>query len=395
MITLKKKFSDLDSFVINKKVILRIDLNLPTFDNEITDYTRLEKIIPTIEYLLNNNAKIILISHFGRPDGKIIKELSLKDLAIKIGSSVNKEVRFIEDNILKIKKDKIEKALENYQIILLENLRFYLDEERNDENFSKKLASFADIYVNECFSGSHRNHSSIVGIPKFLPSFPGMLLEEEISNLKNLVINERSSSSIAVFGGSKISTKIKIVDFYLNKFDKVLIGGAMANTFLVAKGKQIGSSIIEKSMVKTAKEYLENFSEKIILPTDCVLSTKTKEISVKAIDMIDKDEKILDIGPQSRMLFYNKILECENLLWNGPLGFFEEKPFNEGTNFVLKAIKNNKNKNFFSVAGGGDTISVLKQANALDYFSFISTGGGAFLEFIQGKGLPGLNSLNG
>ena len=169
----------------------------------------------------------------------------------------------------------------------------------------------------------------------------------------------------------------------------------MANTFLVAKGKEIGSSIIEKSMVKTAKEYLENFSEKIILPTDCVLTTKTKEISVKAIDMIDKDEKILDIGPQSRMLFYNEILECENLLWNGPLGFFEEKPFNEGTNFVLKAIKNNKNKNFFSVAGGGDTISVLKQANALDYFSFISTGGGAFLEFIQGKGLPGLNSLNG
>jgi phosphoglycerate kinase len=227
-----------------------------------------------------------------------------------------------------------------------------------------------------------------------LPSFPGILLENEISNLKNL-ITSNNSSTIAVFGGSKISTKLKIVEFYLNKFNKVIFGGAMANTFLKAKNIEIGSSLYEKSMVKTAKQLIERFSEKILLPEDVITEAKTsKDIEVKPLDKILKGDNILDIGPKTRLKFYNEIIKTDKLLWNGPLGYFEKKPFDEGTGFVVKAVKNNKNKNFFSVAGGGDTISLLKQVNAFQHFSFISTGGGAFLEFIRGDGLPGLDSLN-
>ena len=276
----------------------------------------------------------------------------------------------------------------------MENIRFYEEEETFDQNFSKKIASLGDIYINECFSVSHRKHSSIVGIPKFLPSFPGILLENEISNLKNL-ITTNNSSTIAIFGGSKISTKLKIVDFYLKKFTKVIFGGAMANTFLKAKEIDVGSSLYEKSMVKVAKEFVEKFSDKILLPEDVIIEKKgIKIIEVKPLDMISKDDVILDIGPKTRLKFYNEIIKSEKILWNGPLGFYEKKPFDEGTGFVVKAVKNNKNKNFFSVAGGGDTISLLKQVNAFQYFSFISTGGGAFLEFIRGDGLPGLDSLN-
>ena len=394
MITLKKKFEDLDSFVINKKVILRVDLNLPSYEGEIVDFTRLEKVAPTIKYLLKRRAKILLVSHMGRPNQGQQESLSLKVLISKISAYINSEIIFIEDNIINIKKDKIEKAFKSYNVVLLENLRFFKEEESNDESFSKKLSSFADIYVNESFSTCHRKHSSIVGIPKFLPSFPGMLLEKEVLNLKKLITAANYSSTTAVFGGSKVSTKIKVIEYYLKKFSKVLIGGAMANTFLCSMNIDIGSSIYEKSMKKTAKSLLDYYGDKIVLPIDLVTIDKSKKIQLKSINDINKDEKIFDIGPQTRMKYFKFITECSYLLWNGPLGFYEQKPFDEGTNYVLKAVKNNNNKNFFSVAGGGDTISMLNHAKASDYFSFISTGGGAFLEFIQGSGLPGLDSLN-
>ncbi len=396
MITLKKKFSDLNNFIFKKRVIVRVDLNLPIHNQEFTDLTRLEKIKPTIEFLLKNKAKILLISHFGRPKGEIKNELSLKNVSSEINKVLEKEIFFYDEAIKNIKIDKIDKIFEKNDIILLENLRFYPEEEKNDDSFSKKLASLGDIYVNECFSVSHRSHSSIVGIPKHLPSFPGMLLENEIFNLKNLITSNNLSSSVALFGGAKISTKLKIIEFYLQKFGKVIIGGAMANTFLKVSGIEIGRSLYEKSMLKKAKEILDQFSQKKLhLPLDAIVIDKKKlKPEVKKIDEISKNEKILDIGPQTRMSFYNIIVEADKLLWNGPLGLYEEKPFDEGTSFVAKAVKDNNNKNFFSVAGGGDTISVLKQCNAFNFFSFISTGGGAFLEFIEGGGLPGLDSLN-
>ncbi len=395
MITLKKKFSDLNNFIFKKTVIVRVDFNLPIHNQEYTDLTRIEKVKPTLEYLIKNKAKILIISHFGRPKGEKKDEASLMNVTEEVKKVLNREIFFCNEDLKSLKREKIDKVFEKNDIILLENIRFHPEEEKNDETFSKKISSLGDIYVNECFSVSHRTHASIVGIPKHLPSFPGMLLENEIFNLKNLITANNLSSSVALFGGAKISTKLKIIEFYLNKFGKIIIGGAMANTFLKVNGKEIGFSLYEKSMMKKAENLLEKFSEKIILPLDAiVISKKEQNPKVKIIDEIKKNEKIVDIGPQTRMLFYNTIVEAEKLLWNGPLGLFEEKPFDEGTSFVVNAVKNNKNKNFFSVAGGGDTISVLKQCNAFNFFSFISTGGGAFLEFIQGGGLPGLDSLN-
>ena len=394
MITLKKKFSDITNFVFNKKVIVRVDFNLPYYNGKVSDFTRVEKILPTINFLLKNKAKVILISHFGRPKGEKNNEFSLNIIKSDVENILKKKIYFCDDNLKTIKRDKIDKIFKNNEIILMENIRFYPEEIKGDEDFSKKIASIGDIYINECFSVSHRSHSSIVGISKYLPSFPGMLLENEIFNLKNLITTQ-NSSTIAVFGGSKISTKLKIVEFYLNKFNKIIFGGAMANTFLKAMEIEIGCSLYEKSMTKIAKEFLERFSNKILLPDDVIVENKkTKKIEVKPIDTINKEDSIFDIGPKTRLKFYNEIVKSDKLLWNGPLGYYEKKPFDEGTAFVVKAVKNNKNKNFFSVAGGGDTISLLKQNDVFQYFSFISTGGGAFLEFIKGDGLPGLDSLN-
>ena len=394
MITLKKKFSDITNFVFNKKVIVRVDFNLPYYNGKVSDFTRVEKILPTINFLLKNKAKVILISHFGRPKGEKNNEFSLNIIKSDVENILKKKIYFCDDNLKTMKIDKIDKIFKNNEIILMENIRFYPEEIKGDEDFSKKIASIGDIYINECFSVSHRSHSSIVGISKYLPSFPGMLLENEIFNLKNLITTQ-NSSTIAVFGGSKISTKLKIVEFYLNKFNKIIFGGAMANTFLKAMEIEIGCSLYEKSMTKIAKEFLERFLNKILLPDDVIIENKkTNKIEVKPIDTINKEDSIFDIGPKTRLKFYNEIVKSDKLLWNGPLGYYEKKPFDEGTAFVVKAVKNNKNKNFFSVAGGGDTISLLKQNDVFQYFSFISTGGGAFLEFIKGDGLPGLDSLN-
>ena len=292
MITLKKKFSDLNNFIFNKTVIVRVDLNLPTHDDKFIDITRLEKIKPTIDFLLKNQAKILLISHFGRPQGDKNIEFLMKNLIPEINKVLGKEIFFLAESLKNLKKDKINKFFEKNKIILLENLRFYPEEEKNDETFSKKLASFGDIYVNECFSVSHRSHSSIIGIPKFLPSFPGMLLELEIYNLKNLITSNNLSSSVALFGGSKISTKLKIIEFYLKKFGKVIIGGAMAHTFLKAMGNQIGSSIYEKSMLKTSEKLLAEYPEKFSLPVDAIVMNKKNTVpAVRGIEEIEKQFK--------------------------------------------------------------------------------------------------------
>ena len=396
MITLKKKFSDSYNFIFNKVVILRVDLNVPIDENEITDTTRIIKIIPTIEKLLNHKAKILLITHRGRPGGKWLDELSLEIIVNKLQELSSKKIYFMKNNIKSLNKSDLLDKFNKNDIIVLENIRFYPDEEKFDEKYSKKISSLADIFINECFSCSHRNHSSISGVPKFLPSFPGELLEKEIANLKNLFLVQNQTDGIAVIGGSKISTKIKLVSFYADKFSKVLIGGAMANTLNLAQGYEIGMSMCEKRMIKISDEILKQFSDKIILPEDFIVTDKKflKNPEAKLKSQIGKNDYIVDIGPQTRMLFYKEIINTNTVLWNGPLGLFEKSPFNEGTEFVLNAIKGNKNKNFFSVAGGGDTISILNQSNCFKDFNFVSTGGGAFLEFVQGTNMPGLTSLN-
>ena len=397
MITLKKKFSDSYNFLYNKTAIVRIDLNVPIANGKVEDDTRIKKILPTIKILLEKKASIILIAHLGRPNGEWDEKFSLKEIASEVSSIIGEEIYFEKNNIKNIESEYLDNLFKDFRIVLLENIRFYKEEERNDKKFVKKISSFGDVFINECFSSCHRNHSSISGIPTYLPSFPGKLLEEEILNLKNLVLSSNIETNIAVFGGAKVSTKLKIIDFYAKNYSQVIIGGAMANTFLSALGNEIGNSLYENKMVKTAKDLISIYGDKILLPKDVVVTSK-KDLNlmlIKNIDEVEKDHLIMDIGPQTRMSFYNEIIKAENLLWNGPLGYFEKTPFDAGTNYVLKGVKNNKNKNFFSVAGGGDTISLLKKGGFFDCFSFVSTGGGAFLEFVQrGNSLPGLNSLN-
>ena len=397
MITLKKKFSDSFNFLYNKKALVRVDLNVPMKNGEVDDNTRLTRIIPTLQTLFEKKAKVILISHFGRPDGKWDTQYSLKNICNELSILLKDEIKFVDKNIHNISNTELEDLFNDYNFILLENIRFYPEEKKCDDKFIKKLCSLGDLFINECFSGCHRDHASISGLPKYLPSFPGKLLEDEIVNLKNLILSSESAQNLAILGGAKISTKLKIIEFYANNYSKVLIGGAMANTFLTAAGIEIGESLYEKRMLKTAEEILDTFPVKIVLPSDVVVTVKKDPTRtfIKKISDVEKNDLIMDIGPQTRMIFYNEILESDNLLWNGPLGFFEKKPFDAGTNYVLNAVKNNKNKKFFSVAGGGDTISMIRKANTYDSFSFISTGGGAFLEFIQrGNFLPGLSSLN-
>ena len=397
MITLKKKFSDSYNFLYNKKAIVRVDLNIPITNGKIVDDTRIQKIIPTIKILLEKKASIVLITHLGRPNGNWDEKFSLKEIASEVSLIIGEEIYFEKMNINKIESEYLDNNIKELKIVLIENIRFYKEEEKNDKKFVKKISSFGDVFINECFSCCHRNHASISGIPTYLPSFPGKLLEDEILNLKNLVLSSNIENNIAVLGGAKISTKLKIIDFYAKNYSQVIIGGAMANTFLSALGNEIGNSLYEKKMVKTATDLLSIYGDKILLPKDVVVTSKKDEnlMLIKNIDEVEKGNVIMDIGPQTRMSFYNEIIKAENLLWNGPLGFFEKTPFDAGTNYVLKGVKNNKFKNFFSVAGGGDTISLLKKGGFFDCFSFVSTGGGAFLEFIQrGNSLPGLNSLN-
>ena len=396
MVNLKKNFQDVLEFVNNKKCIVRCDLNMPVVDGKFLDFTRLDKIIPTLEKLLLRNSKIILISHIGRPDGKISEELSLKCLVPHIEKRINRNVFFCSDDILSSQAENKIKKLLPKDILLMENIRFYKEEIENNFEFSKKISEYADIFINESFSSSHRNHASITGIASFLPSFPGELFEYELRNLNVITKNFQKSSSIAVLGGAKISTKIGIIENLTNMFDKVLIGGAMANTFLASQGIKIGKSFNEPKMQQKALGIYKKFKGKIILPEDVIVSDSLDSDNNMSVDVenIKETEIIYDIGPKTRKRFYNEIVKSKKLLWNGPLGFFERKPYDNGTNYVSSVVKSQNSKNFFSVAGGGDTISALKNSKNINYFSFISTGGGAFLEFIEGKNLPGVEILN-
>lgn len=396
MANLKKNFSDVLEFVSNKICFVRCDLNLPIVENKITDFTRLNDIIPTIEKIISRNGKIILISHLGRPKGKIDENLSLKIMVPHIEERLKKNIIFCKDDIFSSKTEEKIRRLPPKGVILLENIRFYKQEEENDIKFAKKLSEYGDIFINESFSTSHRNHASITGISSFLPCFPGKLLENEIKNLNVITKDLNQSNSVAILGGSKISTKVNIIDNLAKKFNKVLIGGAMANTFIASKGINIGKSFNEPRMQEKALMLIKKYKEKIVLPEDAIVSDSENSEVHRSID-IDKvkdNDLIYDIGPKTRKKFFNEIIQCEKLLWNGPLGFFEKKPYDNGTNYLASIVKSQKSKRFFSAAGGGDTISALRQSNFIDYFSFISTGGGAFLEFIEGKSLPGIEILN-
>ena len=381
----------------NKKVLLRLDLNVPLKNGVITDQTRIDKILPVIEFLLKNKSKIIIISHVGRPKGNVVKDLSLKPIYKNLEKKINKKIRFVNDNIYKLKKEDLFKD-NNAEIVFLENIRFYEEEEKNDLNFSKHLAGLADIFVNDAFSCSHRSHASLCKITEFLPSFAGLQLETEINALKK-VTSEINRPITCIIGGSKISTKIEILKNLIPQLDNIVIVGGMANNILSYKGKSIGKSIKEDNCETVISEIfntLKNYSCKITYTEDVSVGKNLNDKStIKELDDISNDDLILDIGPKTIKKIKDIIKNSQTVLWNGPAGYFENLNFAKGSYEIAKAITNkNKDNTIYSVAGGGDTIAVLNQINALKYFNFVSTAGGAFLEYLEGKQLPGIKALN-
>ncbi len=379
------------------RVLLRLDLNVPLSDGIITDQTRIDKIIPIIKFLLEKNSKIIVVSHVGRPNGKINKQLSLKPICENLGKKIDQKIKLINKDIFELKKDNLFKDPEE-KILFLENIRFYKEEENNDINFSKHLAGLADLFVNDAFSCSHRAHASVSKITEFLPSFAGLQMETEINALKK-VTSKIKKPVTCIIGGSKILTKIGVIKNLIPKFNNIIIVGAMANSILSYKGNPIGKSFKEpncESIVDGIFKTSKIHSCSIIYPEDVMVGKSIEGKSqIKEISEIENDDLILDIGPKTIDKINDIIESSETILWNGPAGYFENPNFANGSfEIAKKIIEKNKNKSIFSVAGGGDTIAVINKLNAFSDFNFISTAGGAFLEYLEGKELPGIKALN-
>lgn len=374
-----------------KRVILRCDFNVPLNEKgEVADDFRIQKTIPTIEFLLKRGAKIILLSHLGKPEGKRIKKFSLSPIQEKL-------LEFLDLSIVKA-NDCIGKGIEKWtcqmqegEILLLENLRFYKGEEENDIDFAKKLAPLGDIYVNDAFSCAHRKHASIVSLPQLLPSFAGLLFQEEVNNLSR-ILKKPKRPVVAIVGGFKAESKIEPINEFLDLYDYVLIGGRIANLILAVKGLITGRPFPKEEVVKEI-EGIDITNSKLRLPVDLKVSPDKKGkiyTRVGAPAGVRKEEMILDIGPETINVFSRIIKEAKTIFWSGPLGFIEEKIFSFGSFAIAKAITET---NSFSVAGGGDTNAFLKQSGFLNKFSYISTGGGAMLKFLAGKELPGIAVL--
>ena len=379
-----------------KKVLLRLDLNVPLKKGVIKDQTRINKILPVIKFLLRKNSKIIVISHVGRPKGKINKDLSLKPICKSLEKKIKKKIKIIDSDIFKLNKKNLFKN-SNDQIVFLENIRFYAEEEKNDTSFAKHLAGLADLFVNDAFSCSHRAHASLSKITTFLPSFAGLQFMTEINALRR-VTTEIKKPITCIIGGSKISTKIEIIKNLIPKFNNIIIVGAMANNILSYKGKNIGKSINEKDCEIIINEIFEaskNHSCEIIYPEDVLTGKNIDDNSeIKEINNIENDDLILDIGPSTVDKIKKIINISKTVLWNGPAGYFENENFANGSLEIAKTIiKKNKNKSIYSVVGGGDTVSLINQIGAIENFDFVSTAGGAFLEYLEGKELPGIKAL--
>ena len=392
-----KNIKDEHDQLTHKKILLRLDLNVPLNNGSITDTTRIDKILPTINFLLKNGAKIIILSHIGRPKGKVIKELSLKPICENLKKKLNENIKLITKNLKKIES----KHLFNDQkekIVILENLRFYKEEEENDNEFAKHLASLADIYVNDAFSCSHRAHTSIFEITKFLPSYAGLQLNLEVDALTKIT-SEIKKPVTCIIGGSKISTKINIIKNLIPKFDNIVIVGGMANNILKYKGHNIGKSIHEENCDEIIKEIFSLSKKedcKIIYPEDVAVGKNLNGFAnLKGVSEVFEDELILDIGPKTIQTINNLIDKSETILWNGPAGYFENQNFAKGSiEIAKKIVKKCKTNAIFSVAGGGDTVALLNSLGVTDNFNFVSTAGGAFLEYLEGKELPGIRALS-
>jgi len=394
----KKTIEDLkDNQLEGKKVLVRVDFNVPLNEElEITDDTRIKAALPTIEYLISHHAKVILMSHLGRPKGKVVEKLRLDPIARRLSGLLEQDVKKVNDCI----GEEVEKVVSNMQkgeVVLLENLRFHPEEEKNDYEFSKKLANLADIFINDAFGTAHRAHASTVGMAELLPSYAGFLMAREIKVLSNLMENPERPF-VVVLGGAKISGKIEIVQNLLSIADRILIAGGMSYTCLAALGYEVGNSLLEEYDLEIVKKMLKKAEEKdnkILLPVDLVI---TKEVSEKAesklfeIDNIPKDGIGVDLGEKSLVKFEKEIKKAKTVFWNGPVGVFEIEKYAKGTNRIAKILADMQEK-AVTIIGGGDSIAAIDKAGLTEKMTHISTGGGASLEFLGGKKLPGIEVL--
>lgn len=394
-------FRTLDTVdVAGKRVLLRADLNVPVRDGKISDLTRIERLSPTIRELSSKGARVIVCSHFDRPKGKRVPEMSLAPMAAALGEVLGAKVRFVEDCTGPAAESAVS-MLSPGDVLVLENTRFHAGEEKNDPAFAADLAKLADIFVNDAFSAAHRAHASTEGVAHLLPSYAGRLMQAELEAL-DAALGTPVRPVAAIVGGAKVSTKLELLGNLVGKVDILIIGGAMANTFLAAQGKGMGKSLQESEMHATALEILDKAAAAgctIVLPTDAVVSATfapNPPTDVVSVDDVPADKMILDVGPASVAALIADLPSIKTLVWNGPLGAFETPPFDAATVAFAHAVADaTQNHGLRSVAGGGDTVSALRHAGVIDKLSYVSSAGGAFLEWLEGKTLPGVAALEG
>jgi phosphoglycerate kinase len=375
-----------------KKVFLRLDLNVPIRKNKVAETYKLKMVLPTINYLLEKEARIIIASHLGRPKGKKDKSYSLELIAKELENLLETKIKFSKQITGKMVMKKTE-ALKNKEIMLLENLRFDPGEKENSLVFAKSLAELADIYVNDAFAVSHRAQASVDKIKKYLPSYAGLLLEKEINNL-SLALKPKKPF-LAVIGGAKISSKIKLLESLSKNANKILIGGALANTLYLAKGNEIGKSLVDKDSLIWSKNFIKQkkVRDKVVLPLDFLVENLRKEVVIRKLDDVKKTDIIYDIGPDTIAEFSAEIKKAQTLIWNGPLGKFEKKKFKQGTMSIARSLALQSKKEAICIVGGGETVEALSVLDYKEYINWISTGGGAMLSFLANENMPGLKGL--
>jgi phosphoglycerate kinase len=384
----KKTIRDIN--VKNKRVLVRVDFNVPLDNGKVTDDTRIVASLPTIKYLVEQGAKVILCSHLGRPKGKDQK-LSLRPVAARLEELLGRPVTFVSDCI----GQPVERVVEGMNpgdVVLLENLRFYAEEEKNDPEFAKKLAAFGDLYVNDAFGSAHRAHASTEGVTHYLPGVAGFLMEKELNYLGTALANP-AKPFVAILGGAKVSDKIKVIENLLPKVDSLLVGGGMANTFLAAKGLNMGQSLVEADKLDVARALMAKGGAKIVLPVDAVVADKfdaAAQSKIVPVDQVPGDWRMLDVGPKTLDAFEKILSGAKTVVWNGPLGVFEFPAFAKGTVEIARRLAQSKAT---TIIGGGDSAAAVEQAGVADKMTHISTGGGASLEFLEGRVLPGVAAL--